>query len=78
MALIRLLPAAVLGVILIFAGIELAMGARGLGKDRADVFVVMLTAGLAAWHVGAAFLGGLGLWHLIRRGWVRFADAVEG
>jgi len=78
MALLRLLPTSVLGVILMFAGIELAMGARGLGKDRADVFVVMLTAGLTAWHVGAAFLAGLALWHLIRRGWVRFADAVEG
>ncbi len=78
MALVRLLPASVLGVILAFAGIELAIGARGLGKGRADVFVVMLTAGLTAWHVGAAFVAGLVLWHLIRRGWVRFADAVEG
>jgi MFS superfamily sulfate permease-like transporter len=71
MALIQLLPPSVLGVILTFAGIELAMGARGLGKDRGDVFVLMLTAGLTAWHVGAAFLAGLALWHVIRRGWVR-------
>lgn len=71
MALVRLLPASVLGLILMFAGIELAMGARGLGRDRADVFVVMLTAGLTGWHVGAAFLAGLALWHLMRRGWVR-------
>ena len=46
---------------------------RGLGKGRSDIFVVMLTAGLTQWHVGAAFVAGLLLWHLIRRGWVRFA-----
>lgn len=72
-ALVRLLPDAVLGVILVFAGVELAVGARGLGKDRADVFVVMLTAGIAGWNIGAAFVAGLVLWHFIRRGWIRFA-----
>lgn len=74
MALIHLLPVSVLGLILIFAGIELAMGARGLGKEPADVFVVMLTAGLTAWNAGAAFVVGVSVWHLIRRGVVPFAE----
>ena len=71
--LFRLFPAPVLGVILFFGGIELASSV-GSGGDRADRTVQVVTAGIALWNPGVAYLGGLLLHHADRRGLVRLGD----
>ena len=58
-------PMQVLGVILLFAGIELASSVRNCGREKADIFVMLFTAGLAMWNMGWAFLAGLALYYLI-------------
>ena len=67
----KVFPQAVLGVTLFLAGVQLALGAAEFGKDRSEHFVVLATAGFAAWNVGLAFVAGLGLHYAIRRGWLR-------
>jgi len=67
----RLFPAAVLGVILFLAGVQLALGACDFGPDKASRFVAVVTTALALWNVGAAFVGGVAVAVLLRRGWIR-------
>jgi hypothetical protein len=69
--LFRLFPMPVLGVILFFGGIELATSANGDGALRADRTVMVMTAGIALWNMGAGYVAGLMLYHAIRRGIVR-------
>lgn len=57
--LFRLFPMPVLGVILFFGGIELAASADGDGAARADRVVMVVTAGIALWSMGAGYLVGL-------------------
>lgn len=66
-----LVPAAILGVILFFAGLELASSMRDIGQKREDIYVLLVTAGIAVFHMGLAFLAGLILHQAIRRGWVK-------
>ncbi|HEY8553763.1 MAG TPA: putative sulfate/molybdate transporter, partial [Burkholderiales bacterium] len=67
----RSFPAPVLGVILFLAGAQLALGTCRLGGAKDERFVVLTTAAVAIWHVGAAFVFGLLLDLALRRGWVR-------
>jgi MFS superfamily sulfate permease-like transporter len=67
--LFQIFPKAVLGVILFFAGAELAMTARGVGSRRQDVYVMLAVAGLAMWNMGAAFLVGVVLHQALARRW---------
>ena len=60
-----------LGVILFFAGAELASSARDIGRERADVYVMVVVAGLAMWNMGAAFVAGVSLTWALSRGWVK-------
>ena len=69
--LFRLFPPALLGVILVFGGLELAAGAHGNHFDKADRYVMVLTAGVAMWNMGAGYLAGLILWHALQRGVLR-------
>jgi MFS superfamily sulfate permease-like transporter len=69
--LFKLFPPALLGVILMFGGLELAAGVRAIGADKADRYVVLLTAGIAMWNMGAGYLAGLLLWHAFQRGWTK-------
>ncbi len=62
----RLFPEAILGVILFFAGLELALTARDIGSDKADVYVMLITAGLAMWNMLAAFVAGIGVYWLLK------------
>ena len=64
--LFRLFPAPVLGVILFFGGVELASSIESDG-DRAARIVQVVTAGVALWNPGAAYLAGLLLYHSARR-----------
>jgi len=54
--LFRLFPMPVLGVILFFGGMELAASANGDGGLRADRTVMVMTAGIALWNMGAGYL----------------------
>jgi MFS superfamily sulfate permease-like transporter len=69
--LFQIFPRAVLGVILFFAGTELALGTRDIGGRKEDVYVMLVVAGFAMWNMGAAFLAGIVLYQVLRRGWVR-------
>jgi len=69
--LFALVPPAVLGAILFLAGLQLALGSRAAGGEKAERFVVLATAGIAVWHAGLAVLFGVLAHHAARRGWVR-------
>jgi MFS superfamily sulfate permease-like transporter len=67
----RMVPPEVLGVILFLAGAQLALGACDLSRDKGERFTTVLTAGLAMWNIGIAFVVGLAVYHAFKRGWVR-------
>lgn len=69
--LFQIFPKAVLGVILFFAGAELALTTRDIGSKKEDVYVMLVVAGFAMWNMGAAFLAGVLLHQALRRGWLR-------
>jgi MFS superfamily sulfate permease-like transporter len=69
--LFRLFPLPVLGVILFFGGIELAASVNGEGASRADRTVMVVTAGIALWNMGAGYVAGLVLYYAAARGVVR-------
>ncbi len=69
--LFKLFPPALLGVILMFGGLELAAGVRATGGEKAERYVVLFTAGVAMWNMGAGYLAGLALWHALQRKWLR-------
>ena len=69
--LFKLFPRSLLGVILLFGGLELAAGAHGNGFEKDERYVMLLTAGVSMWNMGAGYLAGLVLWHAFRRGWLR-------
>ena len=50
---------------------ELATGALGDSLPKQDRYVLLLTAGIAMWNMGAGYLAGLLLHHATRRGVVR-------
>jgi MFS superfamily sulfate permease-like transporter len=63
----RLFPLPVLGVILFFGGVELAAGLNGDTFSRAERTVLVVTAGVALWNMGVAYLAGLLLHHAAQR-----------
>jgi MFS superfamily sulfate permease-like transporter len=69
--LFQIFPPAVLGVILFFAGAELAITIKDVGSRKQDVYVMLVVAGFAMWNMGAAFLAGVILHQALERGWIR-------
>lgn len=69
--LFKLFPTAVLGVILFLTGAQLALSSSTLPAERGGRVVVLLTAALCMWNVGAGFILGMTLHHLHRRGLLR-------
>jgi hypothetical protein len=69
--LFRLFPTSVLGAIVFFGGLELAAGLHGSGLDKNDRYVLLVTAGVSMWNMGAGYLAGLLLWHCFQRGWLK-------
>ena len=67
----KMFPPSVLGVILFMAGLQLALGSRDSGAEKADRFVVLATAAFAIWNVGAAVLFGILAHQASQRGWLR-------
>jgi MFS superfamily sulfate permease-like transporter len=69
--LFKLFPPALLGVILMFGGLELAAGGHENHFRKEERYVMLLTAGLAMWNMGVGYVAGLALWHAYRRGWLK-------
>ncbi len=69
--LFQVFPKAVLGVILFFAGTELAITVRDIGSRKQDVYVMLVVAGVAMWNMGAAFLAGILLHQALEREWLK-------
>lgn len=70
--LFKLIPPAVLGVILFIAGAELALSSRDPHGQKEDRFLVIATAAFAVFHVGVAVLIGIAAHVASRRGWLKF------
>jgi MFS superfamily sulfate permease-like transporter len=71
----RLFPPPILGVILFFGGMELAASVNAESYGRAERTVLVVTAGVALWNVGAAYVTGLLLHHASQRGLIRLDDS---
>jgi MFS superfamily sulfate permease-like transporter len=67
----RIFPNAILGVILFFAGSELAIVVRDIGDKKSDFYVMLIVTAFAMWNMGAAFLIGVILDYSLRQGWIR-------
>jgi len=67
----KIFPNAILGVILFFAGSELAIVTKDIGDKKADVYVMIIVAAVAMWNMGAAFLAGVIMDNALRRGWLK-------
>ena len=70
--LFNMIPSYVLGVILFFAGLELALSARDAGREKSDFCILLVTAGFAIWNAGIGFLAGLVMQELFKRKIVKF------
>jgi hypothetical protein len=69
--LLGIFPTAILGVILFLTGAQLALGACDISKDKGERFATVITAALAAWNVGIAFVVGSAVYLVARRGWLK-------
>jgi len=69
--LLQVFPRPILGVILFFAGVELAMVVRDIRLRKQNLFILLITAGTAMWNMGVAYLVGLLLYYGIQRRWVK-------
>lgn len=69
--LLRLFPPAALGVMLFLAGLQLALGSCDFSKNKGERFVTLGTAALSVFNVGVAFLFGIAVLWIVRRGWLR-------
>jgi xanthine/uracil permease len=67
--LLRIFPPAILGVILFLTGAQLALGACDISKDKGERLATVVTAALAIWNVGIAFVVGSAIYLVARRGW---------
>ena len=67
----KIFPNAIRGVILFFAGSELAIVVKDIGDKKMDFYVMLIVAAFAMWNMGAAFLVGVVLDNALRRGWVK-------
>ena len=62
---------AVLGVILFLTGAQLALGSCDFSKNKGERFVTVVTTAFAMWNVGVAFVVGIALSQILKRGWLR-------
>lgn len=67
----KIFPNAILGVILFFAGSELAIVVKDIGDKKADFYVMIIVTAFAMWNMGVAFLVGVILDNSLRRGWLK-------
>ena len=69
--LFNMIPPAILGVILFFAGLELASTVRDIGSEKKDIYVLLVTAGIGVVNIGIAFVAGLALYYALKMKWVK-------
>lgn len=67
----KIFPNAILGVILFFAGSELAIVVKDIGDKKTDFYVMLIVAAVAMWNMGVAFLAGVIMDNSLRRGWLK-------
>ncbi len=67
----QVFPRPILGVILFFAGVELALVVRDVKLKRQNLFILLVTAGTAMWNMGVAYLAGLILYYGLQRRWFK-------
>lgn len=67
----KIFPNAILGVILFFAGSELALVVRDVGNKKSDFYVMLIVGAFAMWNMGVAFLVGIILDNALRREWIK-------
>jgi MFS superfamily sulfate permease-like transporter len=67
----KIFPNSILGVILFFAGSELALVVRDIGDKKADFYVMLIVAAFAMWNMGVAFLVGIIIDKSLRSGWLK-------
>ncbi len=70
-SLLQVFPRSVLGVILLFAGVELSLVIRDVRLKKENLFVLVVTAGVAMWNMGVAYLAGLILYYALERRWIK-------
>jgi MFS superfamily sulfate permease-like transporter len=68
--LFQVIPRPILGVILFFAGLELALVIKDIRLKSQNLFVLLITAGCAMWNMGVAYLAGLIIYYCIHRRWI--------
>jgi MFS superfamily sulfate permease-like transporter len=69
--LFQVFPRPILGVILFFAGVELALVIKDIKLKKQNLFVLLVTAGTAMWNMGVAYLAGLMIYYGLQRRWIR-------
>ena len=67
----QVFPRSILGVILFFAGVELALVVKDVKLKKQNLFVLIVTSGTAMWNMGVAYLAGLILYYGLQRRWIR-------
>jgi MFS superfamily sulfate permease-like transporter len=67
----QVFPRSILGVILFFAGVELALVIKDIKLQKENLYVLIITAGTAMWNMGAAYLAGLILYYGLQRRWIK-------
>ena len=67
----QVFPRSILGVILFFAGIELALVVKDVKLKKQNLFVLLITAGTAMWNMGVAYVAGLILYYGLQRRWFK-------
>ena len=70
-AIFNVFSPAVIGVILFLTGAQLALGSCDFSKDKVERFITLATAAFAMWNVGLAFVAGLILAYIHKRGKLR-------
>ena len=65
-----MIPMSILGVILLFAGIEMGLMSREIGNDKDGFYILLFTALFSLWNVGLGFLIGIITQELLKRNWL--------
>lgn len=69
-AALSLIPAAAIGAMLFVVGLYMVIGTAGSNRDKAERAILLGTAAVTIWNVGAGLLAGLLLHHALKRGWI--------
>jgi len=67
----QVFPRSILGIILFFAGLELTLVIRDIKLKKENLYVLLITAGIAMWNIGVAYVAGLVLYYGIQQRWIK-------